>query len=241
MDWIASLLTLTVLEVVLGIDNVVMIAVIATGLPAEQRERARLAGLALALITRLLLLAAVSWLAGLVAPLVTVAGQEFSGRDLIMLGGGLFLIWKAVHEMHQEVEEAGAPATPRRAASFLSAVGQIIALDLVFSLNSVITAVGMAREFWIMAAAITIAVVLMLLASGPIIRFIHAHPTVKMLALAFVLLIGFALLADGFGVDIPKGYLYAAMAFSVFVEGLNGVVARRRRRYQRRQGESSSQ
>ena len=228
MDWIASLLTLTALEVVLGIDNVVMIAVIAAGLPDAQRERARVVGLALALITRLLLLAAVSWVAGLVQPLVTIADRGFSGRDLLMLGGGLFLMWKAVHEMHQAVEDAGVAAPRPRVASFAAAVAQIVALDIVFSLDSVITAVGMAREFWIMAAAIVLAVALMLVASGPIIRFIHAHPTVKMLALAFVLLIGFALVADGFGLDIPKDYLYAAMAFSLFVEGLNVVVARRR-------------
>lgn len=238
MEWLyspeiwASLVTLTALEVVLGIDNLVMIAVIAGGLPPAQRRHARLAGLSLALITRLLLLAAISWIAGLIEPLFTIAGQNFSGRDLIMLAGGLFLIWKAVHEMHQAVAEAGRPEVRRPATSFRSAVVQIVALDVVFSLDSVITAVGMARDFWVMAVAIVIAVTLMLVASGPIMRFINSQPTVKMLALAFVLLIGMALVADGFEFHIPKGYLYAAMAFSVFVESLNVIVAGRRRRAQ---------
>jgi predicted tellurium resistance membrane protein TerC len=226
----ASLVTLTALEVVLGIDNLVMIAVIAGGLPPTQQRQARLAGLALALLTRLLLLAAISWIAGLIEPLFAIAGQNFSGRDLIMLAGGLFLIWKAVHEMHQLVEEAGSPDARQPAGSFRGAVIQIVLLDIVFSLDSVITAVGMARDFWVMAVAIVIAMALMLFASGPIMRFINGHPTVKMLALAFVLLIGMALVADGFEFHIPKGYLYAAMAFSVFVEALNVVVARRRKR-----------
>jgi predicted tellurium resistance membrane protein TerC len=230
MEWIPSLLTLTVLEVVLGIDNVVMIAVIAGGLPERDRERARVAGLALALVTRLLLLAFVGWLAGLVEPLIAVAGQEFSGRDLIMLLGGGFLIWKSVHEMHQAVEEAGSAEARRLAGSFAGAVGQIVVLDIVFSLDSVITAVGMARAYWVMAAAIVITVALMAVASGPIIRFIQAHPTLKMLALAFVLLVGVTLVADGWGLDIPRGYIYAAMAFSLFVESLNIVIARRRQR-----------
>jgi predicted tellurium resistance membrane protein TerC len=236
MEWLtspeiwASLVTLTALEVVLGIDNLVMIAIVAGGLPPAQARQARLAGLGLALVTRLALLATISWIAGLIEPLFAIAGQNFSGRDLIMLAGGLFLIWKAVHEMHQAVEEAGRSDAPRPAGSFRGAVLQIVLLDIVFSLDSVITAVGMAREFWVMAAAIVIAVSLMLLASEPIMRFINGHPTVKMLALAFVLLIGMALVADGFEFHIPKGYLYAAMAFSVFVESLNVVVARRRQR-----------
>ena len=225
---LASLVTLTALEIVLGIDNIVMIAVIANALPPAERDRARLVGLALALITRLALLFVISWIAGLIQPLFTVFGQDFSGRDLIMLGGGLFLLWKAVHEMHAAVEEAGRPDQPRAVGSFAAAITQILLLDVVFSFDSVITAVGMARDIWVMVVAIIVAVAVMLFASGPIMRFIHAHPTVKMLALAFVLLIGMALIADGFQFHIPKGYLYAAMAFSVLVESLNVLVSRRR-------------
>lgn len=225
---LASLVTLTMLEIVLGIDNIVMIAVIANALPAEQRDRARLVGLGLALFTRLLLLFIISWVAGLIQPLFTVLGQSFSGRDLIMLGGGLFLIWKGVHEMHNAVEEAGRPNQTPPVGSFAAAIAQIVLLDVVFSFDSVITAVGMARDIWVMVAAIIVAMAVMLFASGPIMRFIHAHPTVKMLALAFVLLIGMALVADGFQFHIPKGYLYAAMAFSVLVESLNVLVSRRR-------------
>jgi predicted tellurium resistance membrane protein TerC len=236
VDWLlnpeilASLVTLTVLEIVLGIDNIVMVAVIAGNLPADRQRQARLIGLSLALVTRLLLLATISWVAGLIDPLFEVAGQPFSGRDLIMLAGGLFLIWKAVHEMHQSIAEAGTAEARPPATSFAAAITQIVMLDIVFSLDSVITAVGMAREFWVMATAIVIAVALMLVASGPIMRFIQAYPTVKMLALAFVLLIGMALVADGFEFHIPKGYLYFAMSFAVFVEALNVVVAGRRRR-----------
>lgn len=227
---LVSLVTLTALEIVLGIDNIVMIAVIANALPERQRDQARLVGLSLALITRLLLLFLISWIAGLVQPLFSAFGQPFSGRDLIMLGGGLFLIWKAVHEMHVEVEEAGGQGAPRQVGSFSAAIAQIVLLDVVFSFDSVITAVGMARDLWVMVAAILIAMAVMLFASGPIMRFIHAHPTVKMLALAFVLLIGMALVADGFRFHIPKGYIYAAMAFSVLVESLNVMVSRRRAR-----------
>lgn len=225
---LASLVTLTALEIVLGIDNIVMIAVIANALPPAQRERARLVGLGLALFTRLILLFIISWVAGLVQPLFTVFGQSFSGRDLIMLGGGLFLLWKAVHEMHAAVEEAGRPGQKPPVGSFSAAIAQIVLLDVVFSFDSVITAVGMARDIWVMVAAIVVAMAVMLFASGPIMRFIHAHPTVKMLALAFVLLIGMALIADGFQFHIPKGYLYTAMAFSILVESLNVLVSRRR-------------
>lgn len=227
---LASLVTLIALEIVLGIDNIVMIAVIANALPEHQRDRARIIGLSLALITRLLLLFAISWIAGLVQPLFTVWGQSFSGRDFIMLGGGLFLIWKAVHEMHGALEEAGQGDAPRTPGRFSTAIAQIVLLDIVFSFDSVITAVGMANELWVMVTAVVIAVAVMLFASGPIMRFIHHHPTVKMLALAFVLLIGMALVADGFHSQIPKGYLYTAMAFSVMVESLNVAVSRRRAR-----------
>jgi predicted tellurium resistance membrane protein TerC len=230
LETVLSLLTLTGLEIVLGIDNIVVIAIIAATLPVHQRDTARVVGLSLAMITRLLLLFSISWIAGLTRPMFEIAGAEFSGRDLLMLGGGLFLIVKAVREIHEAMEEAEIPGTERRAKGFANAIAQIIVLDVVFSFDSVITAVGMAREIWVMAVAIVIAVLIMLVASGPIIRFIHAHPTVKMLALAFVLLIGMALVADGMGFHIPKGYLYFAMLFSVLVEGLNVTLARRRRR-----------
>jgi len=227
---LASLFTLTALEIVLGIDNIVIIAIISNALPEHQRDRARVIGLALALITRLLLLFSLSWLASLTAPLFQVFGQPFSGRDLIMLAGGLFLIVKATREIHEAMEEASASAdNPRRVGSFRSAIAQIVLLDIVFSFDSVITAVGMANQLWVMSAAVIIAVIVMLVASGPIVRFIHANPSVKMLALAFVMLIGFALVAEGMEFHVPKGYLYFAMAFSVLVEGLNIAIARRRR------------
>jgi len=229
METLFSLLTLTGLEIVLGIDNIVVIAIIAATLPVHQREKARLVGLSLAMITRLLLLFSISWVAGLKEPLLQVMGADYSGRDILMLAGGLFLMVKAVREIHEQMEEASLPEVERRPKGFASAISQIVVLDIVFSFDSVITAVGMAREIWVMAAAIIIAVGIMLVASGPIIRFIHVHPTVKMLALAFVLLIGVALVADGFGFYIPKGYLYFAMLFSVLVEGLNVTLARRRR------------
>jgi predicted tellurium resistance membrane protein TerC len=230
LEIIASLVTLTGLEIVLGIDNIVVIAIIAATLPVHQRDRARTLGLSLAVITRLLLLFSITWIASLTAPMIELGKYAFSGRDMLMLGGGLFLIVKAVREVHEAMEEAGTAESRRRPTSFASAIAQIVILDVVFSFDSVITAVGMARELWVMAAAIVIAVGIMLIASGPIMRFIHAHPTVKMLALAFVLLIGMALVADGMGFYIPKGYLYFAMAFSLLVEGLNIALSRRRRR-----------
>jgi predicted tellurium resistance membrane protein TerC len=232
LETILSLLTLTSLEIVLGIDNIVVIAIIAATLPVHQRDSARIVGLSLAMITRLLLLFSISWIAGLTAPMIELWDIELSGRDLLMFGGGLFLIVKAVREIHDAMEQAHISSENggRRSTSFGSAIVQIVLLDIVFSFDSVITAVGMARELWVMAAAVIIAVLIMLAASGPIIRFIHAHPTVKMLALAFVLLIGVALVADGMGFHIPKGYLYFAMLFSVLVEGLNVTLARRRQR-----------
>lgn len=229
-ETVLSLLTLTSLEIVLGIDNIVVIAIIAATLPMHQRERARVLGLSLAMITRLLLLFSISWIAGLTEPFMTVMGRELSGRDLLMLLGGLFLIIKAVREIHEAMEEASVPEIDRKPRGFASAIAQIVMLDVVFSFDSVITAVGMAQQLWVMATAIIIAVLIMLVASGPIMRFIHHHPTVKMLALAFVLLIGVALVADGMGFHIPKAYLYFAMAFSVLVEGLNVTLARRRTR-----------
>jgi predicted tellurium resistance membrane protein TerC len=225
-----SLLTLTSLEIVLGIDNIVVIAIIAATLPVHQRERARVVGLSLAMITRLMLLFSMSWIASLTDPFVEIWDHPLSGRDVLMLSGGLFLIVKAVREIHEAMEEASVAEINRKPRGFTSAIAQIIMLDVVFSFDSVITAVGMAQQLWVMATAIIIAVLIMLVASGPIIRFIHQHPTVKMLALAFVLLIGVALIADGMGFHIPKAYLYFAMAFSVLVEGLNVTLARRRNR-----------
>jgi len=227
---LVALVTLTALEIVLGIDNIVIIAIIAGNLPPEQRDKARFIGLSLALITRLLLLFTITWIAGLVRPLFEVFGQPFSGRDLIMLGGGLFLLVKAVLEIHSEMEEAHGHGAPRRVTTFTNAVGQIVILDIVFSFDSVITAVGMANDLWVMVTAVIVAVIVMLVASGPIIRFVTAHPTVKMLALAFVMLIGTALVAEGLNFHFPKAYLYFAMAFSVMVEALNVTVARRRAR-----------
>jgi predicted tellurium resistance membrane protein TerC len=223
-----SLLTLTSLEIVLGIDNIVVIAIIAATLPVHQRERARIVGLSLAMVTRLMLLFSIAWIAGLTQPMFAVAGIDVSGRDLLMLGGGLFLMVKAVREIHEAMEEAGDPGIQRRAKGFGSAIATIVMMDVVFSFDSVITAVGMAQKIWVMALAIVIAVLVMLFASRKVIAFIHDHPTVKMLALAFVLLIGMALVADGAGFHIPKGYLYFAMAFSVLVEGLNIAMSKKR-------------
>lgn len=241
-ETVLSLVTLTGLEIVLGIDNIVVIAIIAATLPVHQRDTARIVGLSLAMITRLLLLFSISWIAGLTAPMVEMWDVELSGRDLLMLGGGLFLIVKAVREIHDAMEAAHEEeGAGRRSTSFGSAIAQIVVLDVVFSFDSVITAVGMARDLWVMATAVIVAVLIMLVASGPIMRFIHAHPTVKMLALAFVLLIGVALVADGMGFHIPKGYLYFAMLFSVLVEGLNVTLARRKQRARRAVQEATRQ
>jgi predicted tellurium resistance membrane protein TerC len=226
--WVA-LATLTVLEIVLGIDNVIFISILVQRLPPEVRDRARLTGLGLAMGMRILLLLTISWIIGLTEPLFEIAGQPISVRDLILIGGGLFLLWKATTEIHEslEGEEAHAP-TATAAATLGGVLIQIVLLDIVFSLDSVLTAVGMVDEVPIMVAAVIIAVGVMLFASGPLAKFVHAHPTVKMLALAFLLLIGVTLIADGLGFHIPKEYIYAAMAFSVFVEALN-LRARRRR------------
>jgi len=232
LEIVLSLLTLTALEIVLGIDNIIVIAIVADRLPAHQRDKARLVGLSLALIMRLMLLLFVGWIASLTEPVFSFGKFVFSGRDLLMLGGGLFLLVKAVREIHDSVEEAGRQESAPKAGSFAGALGQILMLDLIFSLDSVITAVGMVREIWIMVTAVIISVLIMLAASGPIVRFIHAHPTVKVLALAFVMLIGTALVADGMGYDIPKAYLYFAMLFSVMVESINVTIARRKKRAQ---------
>jgi predicted tellurium resistance membrane protein TerC len=219
--WI-SLLTLTVLEIVLGIDNIVFISVLTSRLPRDQQGRARTAGLGLAMGMRILLLLTISWVIGLTAPLFTIAGMEFSGRDVILIGGGLFLLAKATTEIHEALEGGGhRPGEAPRRISFSGVLVQIALLDVVFSLDSVITAVGMADEVLVMIAAVVIAIGVMLVAAGPLSRFVEAHPTVKMLALSFLLLIGMSLVADGLDLHIPKGYIYFAMGFSVFVEALN--------------------
>jgi predicted tellurium resistance membrane protein TerC len=226
--WIA-LITLTVLEIVLGIDNVIFISVLVQRLPPEQRDRARLIGLTLAMGMRILLLLTLGFIAGLTAPVITLAGIEFSWRDLILIGGGLFLIWKASTEIYESVEGEEAHAVEGAGHASLNGVlFQIVLLDIVFSLDSVLTAVGLVDEIAIAVVAIVIAVLVMLVASGPLSRFVHDHPSVKILALAFLLLIGVTLLVDGFGVHVDKAYIYAAMGFSVFVEGLN--LRRRQRR-----------
>ncbi len=234
MEWLAdpsiwlSLLTLTVLEIVLGIDNLVFIAVLVEKLPPAQRPAARRLGIALALFSRLALLAGIAWIIGLTAIAFEVFGHGVSWRDLVLIAGGLFLLYKATHEIHDSLEGEEGEVSRRVQATFAAVVAQIAVLDIVFSLDSVITAVGMADHLWVMATAIIIAVAIMLLAAGPVSGFVDRHPTVKMLALSFLLLIGTTLIADGLGFHIPKGYIYAAMGFSVMVEGLN-LLARRRR------------
>jgi predicted tellurium resistance membrane protein TerC len=220
--WIVALVTLTVLEIVLGIDNIVFISILVGKLPKEHQDRARIIGLSLAMIMRIALLFTISWVIGLTAPLFEIAGMEISGRDIILLGGGLFLIGKATFEIHDRLEgtEHGAEGGAGR-ASFAAIIAQILALDLVFSLDSVITAVGMAEDLWVMVTAVVIAVGVMLFSSGAISNFVNRHPTVKMLALSFLLLIGMSLVAEGLEFHIPKGYVYFAMGFSVFVELLN--------------------
>ena len=225
--WVA-LATLTALELVLGIDNIIFISILAARVPAAQRDKARRVGITLAAVTRLGLLFAITWIIGLTAPLFTVLGQEISWRDLILIGGGLFLIAKATHEIHQKIEGAGeGPGLRRAATSFAGVIAQIMVLDIVFSLDSIITAVGMVDQRWVMVTAIVVSIVFMLAFAGPIGRFVEAHPTVKVLALSFLLMIGLVLIADGFGQHIPKGYIYAAMAFSVFVEMINLWIRRR--------------
>jgi predicted tellurium resistance membrane protein TerC len=218
--WI-SLLVLTVLEIVLGIDNIIFISILSGRLPREKQMRARSIGLFLAMITRILLLASLAWLSHLMTELFAVFGHTVTARDLILLVGGLFLLAKATLEIHENLEGVEHAKEKARAVSFAGVIAQILALDLVFSLDSVITAIGIAEHLPVMIAAIVIAVLVMMIAAGPLSHFVEAHPTVKMLALAFLLLIGMALVADGFHLHIPKGYVYFAMGFSVFVEMLN--------------------
>jgi predicted tellurium resistance membrane protein TerC len=227
MEWLTSpeswiaLLTLTVLEIVLGIDNVIFISILAGKLPPDRQGKARKLGLFLAMFIRIGLLASLAWIVTLTRPLFKVFGQGVSGRDLILLVGGLFLIAKATHEIHERLEGEEGEASARAAASFAGVIVQILLLDIVFSLDSVITAVGMANHLPIMIAAVVIAVGVMMVSSGAIGAFVERHPTIKMLALSFLLLIGMSLIGEGFGQHIPKGYIYFAMGFSVFVEMLN--------------------
>lgn len=227
MEWLAdpqlwiAFATLTVLELVLGIDNVIFISILSGKLPPEQQARARYIGLTLALLMRVVLLFSLSWIIGLTAPLFAVFGQEVSGRDLVLLIGGLFLIAKSTHEIHGSLEGEEGHASKKVYSSFASVIVQITLLDIVFSLDSVITAVGMVNNLWIMIAAVVISIIAMMLFAGPIGNFVQRHPTIKMLALSFLLLIGVTLIAEGLHQHIPKGYIYFAMAFSVLVEVLN--------------------
>ena len=226
----AALLTLTALEIVLGIDNVIFISVLVSRIPEPHATRARQIGLLLALVFRIVLLSLLVWLIGLTQPVLTVRGLEFSWRDIILIAGGMFLIAKATHEIHSEVEAQEGGQDERSAASaFFWVIMQIIVVDLVFSLDSIITAIGMAQDLEIMVAAVVIACVIMYVSSGPVARFVAEHPTTKMLALAFLVLIGVALMADGFKFHIPRGYIYFAITFSAAVEFFN-VLARRNRR-----------
>jgi predicted tellurium resistance membrane protein TerC len=224
--WIA-LATLTALEVVLGVDNIIFISILVGRLPEHQRSRARFIGLGLAMGTRILLLLSLAWIMTLTDPLFAVWGKEIAGRDIILIGGGLFLLWKSVHEIHASLEgvEAGMQATLR--ASFGAVLIQIAVIDIVFSLDSVITAVGMVDEVPVMVTAIVLAVLVMMFAAKPIGEFVDRHPTIKMLALSFLIMVGMALVAEGFDFHVPKGYIYFAMAFSVAVEMLNLRLRRR--------------
>lgn len=224
--WIAFA-TLTVLELVLGIDNIIFISILAGKLPPEQQPRARFIGLALALIMRVVLLFSLSWVMGLTEDLFSVWGHGVSGRDLILILGGLFLIAKSTHEIHTSLEGAEGHIAKKVYASFGMVIVQIGLLDIVFSLDSVITAIGMVNQIPVMVAAVVVAIIAMMFFAGPIGAFVQRHPTVKMLALAFLLLIGFTLVVEGIEVHIPKGYIYFAMAFSVFVEFLNMKLRKR--------------
>jgi len=218
--WI-SLLTLTVLEIVLGIDNIIFISILAGKLPAEQQGRARTLGLMIALVTRILLLCSIFWLTNFIHPLFHVISHPVSGKDLVMLTGGLFLLWKSVHEIHGNLEGEDHSQTRKAGVTLASVIAQIVVIDIVFSLDSVITAVGLAEHIEVMIAAVVLAMIVMLLASKAISEFVNRHPTIKMLALSFLLLVGVLLVADGCGQHIEKGYIYFAMAFSFGVEMLN--------------------
>ena len=236
IDWLsdpaiwASLVTLTAMEIVLGIDNVVFISVVVSRLDAKRSERARRIGLALALVFRVVLLLMITWIIGLTKPLFTIWGEEISWRDLVLIAGGLFLLAKATHEIHQDIEEEDdAPEASAAEATFVSIILQIALIDLVFSVDSIVTAIGMAEHVEVMIAAVVIAMFVMYVASGAVASFIERYPTTKMLAMSFLLLIGVALMADGIGFHIPRGYIYFAMAFAAAVEVFN-VLAQKRRK-----------
>lgn len=228
---LAGLATLIVLEVVLGIDNLVFIAILADKLPPEQRDRARLLGLSLALVMRLILLACLSWIIGLTQPILTLGSFSLSWRDIILIGGGLFLLVKATMEIHERLEGESESEGSAGHAGFWVVIVQILALDAVFSLDSIITAVGMIDELWVMVTAVIVAMAIMIVASRPLTNFVGRHPTVVMLCLSFLLLIGFSLVAEGFGYHVPKGYLYAAIGFSILIEVFNQLAGRRRRQH----------
>ena len=221
MEIAIALATLTVLEIVLGVDNIIFISILSGRLPPARQASARRLGLLLAMVSRVLLLCSLAWMVKLTAPLVTFIGHELSGRDLILVLGGLFLLAKSTHEIHGRLEGEEDGGSGRGAPSFASVLIQIMLLDVVFSLDSVITAVGMADDLWVMVTAVTIAVLIMMASAEPISAFVHRHPTVKVLALSFLLMIGLSLVLEGFDQHIPKGYIYFAMGFSVFVEAIN--------------------
>lgn len=227
MNWISdpqvwiAFLTLTVLELVLGIDNVIFVSILSGKLPEKDQPKARFIGLSLALIMRVILLFSLTWVMGLVTPLFTILSQHVSGRDIILLVGGLFLIFKSTHEIHGSLEGIEGESSRRTYPGFVGVIVQIMLLDIVFSLDSVITAIGMVDNVWIMIAAVIVSIIAMMLFAGKIGAFVQRHPTIKMLALSFLLLIGMTLIAEGLEFHIPKGYVYVAMAFSVFVELLN--------------------
>ena len=220
-EWIIALVTLTFLEIVLGVDNVIFISILSGKLKKDEQQRARRVGLGAAMLMRIGLLFSITWIARLTTPFFTFYEHGVTGRDLILIGGGLFLIAKATYEIHERLEGESGHASGKAAASFASVIAQVMVLDIVFSLDSVITAVGMANDLTVMVTAVMLAVAVMLFAAEPISRFTEAHPTIKMLALSFLLLIGFSLVADGAGQHVPKGYIYFAMGFSVFVEMMN--------------------
>lgn len=227
MDWLTNpeawiaLLTLTALEIVLGIDNIIFISILVGRLPNEKRNKARILGLALAMVTRILLLLSITWVMRLTTPFFSALGREISGRDLILISGGLFLLWKSTMEIHGSLEDEEETRTPGAGAGFTAVLAQIAVLDIVFSLDSVITAVGLANDLAVMIVAIVAAVIVMMFSSRGIGEFVDRHPTIKILALSFLVMIGVTLIAEGFGLHIPKGYIYFAMAFSVTVEMLN--------------------
>jgi len=225
-DGIIALITLTFLEVVLGVDNVIFISILSSKLPPALQPRARRVGLLAAMVMRILLLMSIAWIIRLTAPLITVFGRDISGRDLILLGGGLFLLGKATLEIHERLEGEEGHGSASVTASFAAVIAQIMLLDVVFSLDSVITAVGMAEDLSVMVVAVVLAVGIMMVSAEPISAFVNRHPTVKVLALSFLLLIGVSLVGDGLGMHIPKGYIYFAMGFSVFVEMINLRVRR---------------